>query len=346
MKANEIINDIKSQFTGDDEHDRMIILDSIKKYAEDDNAHEVVHELSKMLYDYLTPEQKKGFEKALKKDIPELRLVDDVYDDLNNQRFEEAFQKLDEYMKNEPKKFVDDEKTEYHILTNDMEEFLFEKYIIPEKEVKFVPREYPLLDLNFLYAYLLVEREEFDLAEKYLKIALGYNPVSTQVIFELVDLYKRKADWKNMKEYIQMAFNYSYIPEDLAKAYRHFGFYYTENGNAELAVALYLYSLKYDNNELAHHELEYLNQLGQNINITPEEAQKLLRDNDIPLVANHDIVKEYRSRGDKFAEEEELEKSLQMYAFAYMLDDSIENQMRYKIAEAALNGGGPVNITL
>ena len=72
----------------------------------------------------------------------------------------------------------------------------------------------------------------------------------------------------------------------------------------------------------------------------------MLEENNIPLTANPVIVSEYRQRGDRFSEEEDLEGALEMYTLAYILDDSLENQMRYKFVEAALNGGGSVDISL
>ena len=163
---------------------------------------------------------------------------------------------------------------------------------------------------------------------------------------KLIDLYKRKGDWDNLNKYIKIAYNYAYTPDALAIIYRDLGYYYTEINKGEIAVALYYYSLKYDNNQVAHNELSYLEQLGQNIDITPQEAMKILEKENIPLVGNEFIVKEYRNCGDKYTESEDLENALHMYAMACALDDSIENQMRYKMTEAALNGEDHVDITL
>lgn len=342
----DIIEMIKSEFNGDRQHDRQIIQQAMHDYAAHAYGEEIIRELGRMLWDYLTPEEQEKFEKASQMDIPERQLLDSVLDDFNNQRLDEAFEKLDDYMKNNPQRFVDDEDTEYHYFENDMEMTLFEEYIKPEKKAILVPREVPILDLHYLYAYLLVEKDRLHDAEDHLQIALSYNPVSVRVMHELIDLYKKQGMWDKMNEYIPLTFRYSYTPDSLARTYRHLGFYYTEEKKLDIAVALYYYSLKYEDSPAAHNELGYLEHLGQSIDITPKDAMEILEKGDIPLVGNEFIVREYRNCGDRYTEDEDYENALHMYALAYALDDSIENQMRYKMTEAVINGDTNVNISL
>lgn len=342
----EIIEDIKSDLTGNKDKDKQILLINMQKYAEHEYGREITRELGRLFYDYLTPEEIEEFEKALQKEIPERELLNQVSDDLNNQRMDDAFNKLDNYMKNNPDRYVNDKINEYHIFSNEMEEVLFNEYVHTDKEVRILPPDIPLVDLYYIYAFLLVEKNRLNDAEKYLKIALDYNPVSTHLIFELVDIYKRKGEWSNVFKYIKLAYKYAYLPEDLSRVYRDYGFYYTETHKPDVAVALYIYSLKYHDYPAAYQELEYLKHIGQNTDISKDEVEKILKENDIPLVANPFIVKEYRECGDRYGENDELEHALEMYTIAYMLDDSIENQLRYKMAKATLDGKNDVNISL
>ena len=343
----EVINKIKSQLTGNREEDRQIILDSMHQCDPDDeNTQEIVHELSRMLVDYLTPEEIERFNTALRKDLPELALIESVEDDLNNQHFDDAFRKLESYMNDDTRRFINDDKIEYHVFDNEFEERLFEEYGNVDREVRMIPFEVPIFKLYYYYAFLLVEQNRLNDAEEYLKKGLEYNPVSPKLLFELIDLYKKTCEWTVMNKYLQRVYECAYSPELLARYYRDLGYYYTEIGKLDIAVALYIHSLKYDQTGQAYNELDYLKYNGQNIEIEIDEVCKLLQSNDIPLVASDFIVKEYRLCGDRFAEDENLEAALEMYAYAYALDDSLENQMRYKMAEAALNGDDKVNINL
>lgn len=345
VNSNEYIENVKSQLTGEKEHDRLIIKQAMDDYDANPFDEEVIHELSKMLTNCLTDEEIKEFNKALEKDMPEIPLLKSVEEDLNNQRFEEAFNKLDNYMNNE-RRFIPDEETEYHVFDNDIEEMLFEKYFKVEKQLAGIPFDVPIFMLYYYYAFLLVEQNRFDEAEEYFKKGLEYNPVSLQLIFELMDLCKKRSDWKNMNKYVQDAFKYAYTPDAMARIYRDLGYYYTEIGKLDISAALYIYSLKYEQTQQAYNELEYLKHMGQNIEITIDEAHQIVNDENIPLVANSFIVKEFRQRGDKFVEDEDLESAFEMYTLAYMLDDNMENQLRYKMIEAALNGEDQVNINL
>jgi len=342
----EIINTVKSQLNGDREHDREIIKQAMDDNQDRPDSQEIIHELSRMLTNYLTEDEIEQFDKALEKDLPEYSLLNSVEENITNQQFEKAFNKLDNYMTSDFKRFVNDENIEYHVFNNYIEEKLFEKYCTVKKEIRIIPFNLPIFMLYHYYGYFLVEQNRLDEAENSLKIALEYNPISLQVLFELIDLYKIKGDWNSMYEYLQLAFKYAYTPDALARAYRDLGYYYVEVGKPEISVGLYIHSLKFEQTEQAFQELEYLKHIGQNIDITPEDAKKLLHDNDIPLVANPFIVEHYRNSGDIFGEEENMEQALEMYALAYVLDDSLENQMRYKLAEAVVNGTGNVNITL
>jgi len=345
ITSKEYLEKVKSQLTGDKKHDKAIIRQAMDDYDANPFDQEVIHELSKMLTNCLTDEEIEGLNEAIGKSMPEIPLLETVEEDLNNQKFEEAFKKLDSYMK-ENRNYVPDESIEYHVFNNDFEEMLFEKYFTVEKELRGIPFNVPIFMLYHYYAFLLVEQNRFDEAEKYLKIGLEYNPVSLQLIFELIDLYKKTYDWNNMNKYIQDAFTYAYTPDAMARIYRDLGYYYVEINKPELAVALYIYSLKFEQTQQAFSELEYLQHMGQNIDITMEEARQKVNDEKIPLVANSFIVNEFRERGDKYTEDEDLESALEMYTIAYILDDSMENQMRYKMAEAAVNGEDHVNITL
>lgn len=336
ININQIINDIKSELTEDSDENRRIILNYLNKYSSVEGGEEVIKELGTLIYDYLTPEELENFEKILDDDVPERKLMKEVTEDINSQKIDEAIQKLEEYINNPDKGYVNDDKSEYHQFNNQMEVVLFEKYITPEREVLPIPAEVPLVDIYHIYAYLLIEKEEYDEAIKYLNTALEYNPVSLPLLEEIREIYKILGNLEKLEEYIRLSFKYSYNPTDIARVYRDYGYYYAEKSEPETAVALYLQSLKFDNNELAYRELHYLQSDGQDIELTLDDVKEVLEENSIPLVANSFIIEEYTRCGDRFTEDEEYEKALEMYTIAFVLDDSPENQLKYKTAEKAV----------
>ena len=115
-------------------------------------------------------------------------------------------------------------------------------------------------DFSIGYTYLgsiAVEKKNFSKAREMLKQALRWNPYNTEAIFE----YK-----KATLETIQKIYN----PLDMARFYRNLGYYYIERQEWELAKAIYLYSMRFDNGEKAKHELIYIMQ-----QINSQELPKL-----------------------------------------------------------------------
>ena len=271
----------------------------------------------------------------------EVNLLNDVYEDINNGDIDEALDKLENYLEDKGDKFDD---CEYCSLENPMEVELFNHYF--RREIKVLPDEMPLKEIYYTLGFLFLEFYRLEEAREALLRALEFNPVSAGTLFELMEVHKRLKDFDSFKTCLDDVFNFAYTPMDLARAYRYLGFYSVEVENYNLAVSAYIYSLKYESNDLAYQELAYIKDLGHKIDIDFDDVIEILRENDVPLTANSFIVSKFRQWGDEYAEKELFEDALNMYGFAYSIDDSIENQMRYRTVESILNGNDDVEIRL
>lgn len=271
----------------------------------------------------------------------EINLLNEVYSEINDNDIDAALEKLENYIENNGGNFEDDE---YHVFDNPMELELFNQYF--SKQIKPIPPEMPIKDIYYTYGFLLLEVNQLEKAQDALLKALKFNPVSPIIIFELMEVHKRLNDYDSFVKCLGDVFNFAYTPHDLARAYRYLGFFSIEIEKFDLAVSAYVYSLKFDNHESAYQELAFLKNSGHDIDIDFENVVKILQDNDIPLAANSFIVSKFRQWGDEFAEEESFEEALNMYGCAYSIDDSLENQMRYKMTESILNGRTDVEISL
>lgn len=140
---------------------------------------------------------------------------------------------------------------EYHSFLNPLEEILFYHYIGFEHELAYIPFNEPLFDLYYLYGTLLFENDEFAKAEEYLLKALRINPVSAKTILSLADIYKSKTrTYNRFFLYNVDALRFAYRNEDIARAYRNFGFFYVEENQLDIAAVFYDYSLNFDFNRL------------------------------------------------------------------------------------------------
>ena len=188
----------------------------------------------------------------------------------------------------------DDEKIiqrEYHSFLNPLEEILFYHYVGLEHEMAYIPLDEPYFDLYYIYGTLLLENDDFIRAEEYLLKALRINPVSSKTILSLADIYKSKTrTYNRFFLYNVDALKYAYKNEDIARAYRNFGFFYVEENQLDIAAVFYDYSLNFDFNKQALREIEYLKSRGIGTDIDGEEAKWVIESKNIQVGANPFII--------------------------------------------------------
>ncbi len=180
---------------------------------------------------------------------------------------------------------------EYHSFLNPLEEILFYQYIGLEKELEHIPFNEPLFDLYYIYGTLLLENDDFANAEEYLLKALRINQVSSKTILSLADIYKSKTrTYNRFFLYNVDALKFAYKNEDIAGAYRNFGFFYVEENQLDIAAVFYDYSLNFDFNKQAFRELEYIKSRGFNTEINRKDAERIIGSKNIQVGVNPFII--------------------------------------------------------
>ena len=153
--------------------------------------------------------------------------------------------------------------------------------------MEYIPFNEPLFDLYYIYGTLLLENDNFEKAEKYLLKALRINPVSSKTILSLVDIYKSKTrTYNRFFLYNVDALKFAYKNEDIARAYRNFGFFYVEENQLDIAAVFYDFSLNFDFNKQAFRELEYIKSRGFNTEISRKDAERIIESKSIQVGAN------------------------------------------------------------
>ena len=135
-----------------------------------------------------------------------------------------------------------------------------------------------------LLAYIANEEHEYEKAIDYSKKALGYNPLDSNLYFELSETYKFLKDFENMRKLTLDSYNILFDSKELARFYRNLGFYYTEVGKYDLAFALYVVSLNFDVDPTAYHEIGFIrNKQGNDkYKLSTKEVLELLSKEGIP----------------------------------------------------------------
>lgn len=318
----KVIEDIKRNLGENKDLNRKYLISQIEIYKTHEYSTEIIKEISRMIWECLTPEEQKEFARIVNEENPIKETLIEAEFYIQNNDYETALEKLDSFFKTHPKLYENDKINEYHSFSNPLEELIFNEFVGCEKKLRFIPENQPLDDLYYAYGFLLRDASRLDEAESALKKALQINPVSTKIILELCDIYKMRTPTFNKFYFYTMdALKYAYSGYELARIYRNLGFYYYEENNIELTIACYMHSLKFENDPFVVQRIEQLEN-NYNIILTEEECQELMQDKHIKLGAHPFIIKNL----EKLAIEYEQDKLLNQALFFYRLLYSVKKE--------------------
>ena len=286
----EIIKEIKSNLGTNKDLNRQYLSSQIEIYKDHPYNKEIIREISRMMWDCLSEDEKQEFIEVSNNENPIMDILNDIYFDIENGNYETPLHELDKFMETFPGMFEDDRVSEYHFFTNPLEELIFLKYIGLKKELRYIPDNKPLLDLYYVYGFLLLESKQYEKAEEYLKKAIKINPVSARIILELTEIYK--VHTYTFNEFIirtSDALKYAYYPQDVARCYRNLGYYYVEENDFRTALALYIYSMEFEASPLAYAEIKYI-QSRSKVELSLNECIEIIEGKNIQLGVNPFIL--------------------------------------------------------
>lgn len=284
--VSRIIDEVMTFIENRDKKTALKKLDSFMNHFEDKYENQLIHKESDFRSNRSISEiQYMRYDENKLSHSPRSYRVSPKRDKRVNWRKDVKINKLDS---------KDDEKIiqrEYHSFLNPLEEILFYHYVGLEHEMAYIPLDEPYFDLYYIYGTLLLENDDFIRAEEYLLKALRINPVSSKTILSLADIYKSKTrTYNRFFLYNVDALKYAYKNEDIARAYRNFGFFYVEENQLDIAAVFYDYSLNFDFNKQALREIEYLKSRGIDTDIDGEEAKRVIESKNIQVGANPFII--------------------------------------------------------
>lgn len=315
----DIINEIKVNLGGNKDLDRKYLSGQIEKYKDHPYNKEILKEISRMMWDCLSDEEKLEFIEITNNENPVMDILNDVSYDVESGDYDAALEKLDKFMESFYPMFEDDRVSEYHFFTNPLEEILFYTYVGAEKEVRLIPDNQPLLDLYYIYGFLLLESQQLEKAEEYLKKAIKINPVSSRIILELCEIYKQHTyNYNKYVTYTTEALKYAYYPQDLARCYRNLGSYYIEENQMETALALFKYSMEYDLSPFAYKDIIYIQSKNES-DLSIEECKDIINSKNIQLGPNPLIVESLTELSNEYEENKLFAQAVYFYELLYTL---------------------------
>ncbi|MBO5152025.1 MAG: hypothetical protein J6B73_07720, partial [Methanobrevibacter sp.] len=133
----KIIEDIKRNLGENNDLNRKYLISQIDIYKNHEYSTEIVKEISRMIWDCLTPQEQEEFARIIEEENPIKEILIEVEFYIQNNDYETALEKLDTFMKTNPKLYENDKVNEYHSFQNPLEELIFNEFIGCEKELRY-----------------------------------------------------------------------------------------------------------------------------------------------------------------------------------------------------------------
>ena len=327
MTFDKIMAKITSGLKGNPEEDIKYLMDQCEKYKTHKQAQEIIRAIGRMVYKLL-PDDKK---EEVKQILDNVNLgIENIIEEAEFQMYKNNFNKALEIMEplikslDEKDGYKDDTVSEYHCFDNIFEEIIYKEIFKPTKEVRHIPENYT--EAYFKYGIILFELKKYDEAKKVLEKANKYNPISTDVLFELSEIYKMNKDWNEYLRINNDCLKYAYSSKSLARCYRNYGFYFVEICNYEIATALFCLSMNYEQSKTAQSELLYITgKTGEPPKLPElEDVVELLKKHDIQLGPNELVVGMAFSLGKVAQKNGNDQMAKYFYGIAYDLTNSQE----------------------
>lgn len=328
MNLEEIVNKIRNGLTGDTKADIDYLKRMSEEYKNNKLSNKISLEIGKMLRDIL-PEDVEKEQKST--DIGEAEvnnILDRVKLAVMNKDMDKACDALlpllKESEKLEESELNLDDKNCYFRFRDSLDIYVYEKLYKPKKEIVQVKHNFS--DIYHRYGYILIELGRIDVAEIYLKKALRWNPVNSNILFELGEVYKLKNDMDSYFKIAKEALKYARNNSELARSYRNLGYYFIEKEKYEEAICCNYLSCNFEENEKVYAELFFITEkTGKTIkrpSIT--KIGKMLSKYNIQLGVSDFILGIAYGIAEGYRQTGEMEFAKVFYNVVYELTDDVD----------------------
>ncbi|GEM_PF-6570244 len=186
------------------------------------------------------------------------RILSEAVIRIKEKKFAEAERLLKPLLPDEDS--IGEDETHLYLSFNEpIEEIYYRFRFKPGREIG---RHSCAVGRTFLtYAYLLIQKREFDEALRVLGRGLRHNPIDTGLLFEEAEIFKIRRDWAVFRKITDLCLSYACQSPGIARAYRNYGYMFAEQGDYEGAACCYLLSREYEEHALARGQLQRIARL-------------------------------------------------------------------------------------
>ncbi|MGI6492916.1 MAG: hypothetical protein ACOX0T_11080 [Pelotomaculum sp.] len=273
MEYEQIISEITSGLTGNNEKDIAYLKAQADKYQSHDLAAEISRAINRLLYDIL-PEDQKAQAASFNSDGKSIELMyQEVKYLVSSKQNQKAAVLLDSLLELCESSVQPDDQTDYFSFKNMFQALLYEHIFKPQKTYQ--PAPHDCSDMYIIRGYLYLAEYKLDKAIEAMEKAISWNPVNIYAYFQLAEAKKLKDSFEEYYNLTKQALMFATTNAEIARCYRNFGFYFIEVKQYQDAINMYYLSRDYENHEAVASELFYISQQTGEMIVQPAQDEIL-----------------------------------------------------------------------
>lgn len=294
MNFEEIMQKITKGLTSEPHHDVVYLQKKIEEYQGHKYEDKIVKACGSLIFEIMPKDLKEDLAKKFSnEDLDLVNCLEKVVENLINNKVELARKSLEEKIIEVERLglFKEDKENEYRDFTGPIEEIIYKHLFNSKKLIRYAPEPYTRLYLT--YGSLMFDLKEFSKAKESLLKARRWNPINSDIIFELAEINKALGNLPEFLKLTKEAFKTSYKSKQVARCYRNLGRYFIEKELYKPATICYVLSLQFEaNHDIVEPELIYIeSKLGPDFEQpTKELVEQYAKEYDFPTWASEDVI--------------------------------------------------------
>ena len=322
MDITKIVEEVRSQLTGDRLKDYHFIKNKLDELAANPETLPAARELTQVMMEIIRPDEVEAMKEKMKPEIERREALFAKAETLFKEgKLENAKVVLDKIVAQVKGLFEDDEV--YHYV-NIEEAFSFQIYTNlaykGDKIIRLTPDH--VYKYHYLRGVVCAKLGLLDDAFKAYAEALRWFPNAFPVLLELANIAMAKKDFEKVPTIISAAQKYCFINSELARCFRAIGYYGIMVENFRLAMAGYLTSTIFDKTTDIKKELSLAaTKLGQTTftPLTPDESKQELEKVGMLFGGNVQIIRMAIALSNEFAARKNFQTAIYFLQIAFNL---------------------------
>lgn len=298
-----IMRGITKGLTGNPKEDFAYLKQKMEEYKDHPMGKEILRACGRLMYQTIPDDLREKFDDAVQKDsLGSNAALEEAQFQTMKGNLEMAEKILESAIHRweklyETGAFQDDRVSEYRDFENPMEYYLYCARKESEKDVRRIPE--PVSSLYLAYGYTLFDMDRLDEAEEALKTAHHWDPASTQILYELAEVYKKRGQLKPFWELTLEALSLAFTRAQVSRGYRNLGYYFIEKKAWKDAIVFFYLALSFCAEKDEHGRMMIQNELlfihmqtHQDINPpTDEDVHACFEKHGIPIGVDESVLR-------------------------------------------------------